>query len=467
MLRILDENALLVVLVSTLGAALLLLSPNLLVADSWLTLVDGREIVRHGLPSHDAMTVLSHGVRWVDQQWLAQLVYYGTWAVGGVRLAVILNVVLVAAAFASAAAAARLLGASARSVLYVTALGLFVAPWSWQVRAQTLVLPLYVWTIFLLVRDVRRPTRRTFLVFPLLAVWANLHGSAVLAAALVALAGASTVARNRRLSARAAAFLLLPWPCVLASPYALHLPGYYKLMLLDAPFARFVTEWQPARPSSLTAVFYLLAAATVVLAVRQRRRFTSFELSVLAFTLAEAFHAVRGIVWFALAAQVLLPTAVDGALRPSRASSHPLLNRTLAAAGLLASVVALGVAAARSQAWFEQSWPPAAARAVATEPASARVFAADRYADWLLWRVPSLRGRIAYDVRFELLDRARLRSLVDYVHVRGPSWKRAAAGYRLVALDLHDRRPTVASFRAERGARVLYLDKGTIAIVRR
>jgi hypothetical protein len=36
------------------------------------------------------------------------------------------------------------------------------------------------------------------------------------------------------------------------------------------------------------------------------------------------------------------------------------------------------------------------------------VFANGAYADWLLFRVPALRGRLAYDARFEILPRGRL-----------------------------------------------------------
>ena len=35
-----------------------------------------------------------------------------------------------------------------------------------------------------------------------------------------------------------------------------------------------------------------------------------------------------------------------------------------------------------------------------------RVFAPDRFSDWMLFKIPELRGRIAYDVRFELYDEA-------------------------------------------------------------
>ncbi len=53
------------------------LRPQIFVGDSWMTLVGGREIVEHGLPHHDAIGVITAGRTWTDQQWLAQLAFYG------------------------------------------------------------------------------------------------------------------------------------------------------------------------------------------------------------------------------------------------------------------------------------------------------------------------------------------------------------------------------------------------------
>ena len=51
-------------------------------------------------------------------------------------------------------------------------------------------MPLFAALVWLLARDARRPDRRIWLVLPLLALWANLHGSVLLACALVLLRSA-------------------------------------------------------------------------------------------------------------------------------------------------------------------------------------------------------------------------------------------------------------------------------------
>ena len=96
------------------------------------------------------------------------------------------------------------------------------------------------------------PPRRVFLVFPLLALWANLHGSVVVGAALVSLSGltlALTGIRTRsrgRLWWRAGALIVLPWPCILVSPYGLALPGYYRSVLDNPTLSQSVAEWAEA-----------------------------------------------------------------------------------------------------------------------------------------------------------------------------------------------------------------------------
>jgi hypothetical protein len=62
------------------------------------------------------------------------------------------------------------------------------------------------------------------------------------------------------------------------------------------------------------------------------------------------------------------------------------------------------------------------------------VLANEASADWLLWRLPELRGRIAYDVRFEVLTPAQIRRLLVWRKFE-PRWQRAADGYSIVVDD--------------------------------
>src|SRR4029079_8613038 len=89
------ENHLLLVAWLVLLILLLVVGRELLNVDSWLTLVSGREIVEHRLPHRETLTVIPAGREWIDQQWLAQLLFYGLVRVRGLGLALLVHALLV------------------------------------------------------------------------------------------------------------------------------------------------------------------------------------------------------------------------------------------------------------------------------------------------------------------------------------------------------------------------------------
>jgi hypothetical protein len=465
--RALEANPFPILLVSLVGIVLAsVFAPSILVGDTWLTLVAGREVVDHGLPETESITVLGHGATWTDQQWLAQVVLYGAHQLAGMRGVVLLGIALVLLALGLASAAARTSGASSRSTFLIGLLAVLAGPWGWTIRAQTTALPIYAAVVWLLVDASRRGIRRrTLLVLPLLVLWANLHGSVVLGAILTVLLGVVELVRSRRAALVPVALVVLAPVCVLASPYGWKLAAYYDLMLVDAPFADILREWEWSRPSGTTALFWVLAIlAAGLLALRRcRDRLTLYELAVLAVTFVGAVQAVRGVIWFALAAAAILPVALDGALTRADLADRRL-NRSISLLALGGLVVALVVLAARPASWYVSNWPErqtAAVRAATRDPET-RLWATDGTADWLLWRIPDLRGRIAFDVRFELLDDAALDRLVAYGR-RAAGWERILDGYRVVVVDDPEH---LAALEREPGADVVFKDE-TIAVVSR
>jgi hypothetical protein len=345
-------------------------------------------------------------------------------------------------------------------------LAILAGPWGWTLRAQTAALPLFAGVLWLLVDAARRGVgRRTLLVLPLLVLWANLHGSVVLGAGLAVLLGVVETVRARALAWTPLALVVLSPLCVLATPYGWDIVAYYRLMLVDAPFADILREWQWSSPSATTALFWLLAlvAAGIVALRRCRSRLTFYELAVLVLTFAGAVQAVRGVIWFALAAAAVLPVALDGLLTRADVAA-PRVNRVISLTALAALGVAVVAFVARPASWYVSDWPEQRVEAVraATRDPAVRVWATDGTADWLLWRIPDLRGRLAYDVRFELYDRAALDRIVRYGRRQG-DWRAAVDGYRVVVVD---HRAQLEALRAEPGAHVVHTDS-EVAVVER
>lgn len=465
---ILEENGTLVVVLAAFSAALVVDLRHELVADGWMALLSGREIVRHGLPSHDALTVWAHGRRWTDQQWLAQLFLYGLDRLGGIRLVMLVHAALASLGLAGAALLARRTGASARSVTWVClpAIVLYF-PGAAVMRPQSLTFVLFVGLLWLLLADERAPSRRVYWVFPILILWANLHGSIVLAASLVSGYGLLEAARGlrrapRRVAGRSAVLALAPWACLFASPYALHLPAYYREILFAGGFGSYVTEWAPTTLHLLTAPFYLVVIAGAWLLGRHAGRVSLFQTLLFVGSAVLAFVAVRNMAWFGLVALVVLARLVDE-LRPAVVEPKSL-NRLLATAMLVGVLVAVAGVAAKDRSWFLEDYPGAAADAAAKAAGpTGKVFANESYSDWLIWTHPELAGRVAFDSRFELLTRAELRSIAEFRN-RVDGWRRTAQGYRVAVLDPTDEKKVRDALLRAGAARVVLADPKVVVL---
>ena len=198
-------------------------------------------------------------------------------------------------------------------------------------------------------------------MFPVLVLWANVHGSVALGAALVALRGvvlAWSAIRQRDLVPRAAVLVLAPWLCTLASPYALVLPGYYRRLFDNPILAHSVSEWGPSSIRD-QPVFFVLLLAVLWLASRWSRALSPFAQLVLWVTALAGLLALRNQVWFALAAAAVVPAAFDAAWKPAATSRRRTLNLVLATTLIVAAAVLIGRDVSRGAGWFRGSLPAA------------------------------------------------------------------------------------------------------------
>ena len=458
-----------------LVAALLGLLGRDIIQDTWLALLAGRDIAEHGIPHRESLTVLTHERRWVDQQWLAQLAMYELDRAGGVVLVGFVNAVLVAGGLLGAILAARRLGASANSIVRVLPLVVWTIAVTASVRTQPWAYPLFSALLWLLASDARRPSARIWWCLPLVALWGNVHGSASLGAGLVVLRGLTILWEQRVRLRRALRAWVRPIGliagaplCLLINPYGLAIVHYYRTTLFNSAFRKLVPEWGPVTSSPVIATLFFLTAAVVVWSfVRHRSQTTLWERAAMLLLAVGAIVAVRNVVWFNLATVVLLPLSIDAAVRAreGRRRSHPRLNLAIVAVATVVLVLAAAASASRSPTgrYYPAGGLAAVRRAVTADP-SLRVFADERYADWLLWRLPALRGRVAYDARFELLSAVQLAAIADFKAEVGPNWNTIASGYRLLVLQ---RSSTATShFEHAPGARVLFDGDGMVVILR-
>jgi hypothetical protein len=410
----LAHESLPVVVYSAFIGLLAVLVPQLLSSDGWLALVGGRLIAHHGLPQHDTLAALTSGRDWIDQQWLGQLAAYGIDSVGGIRLLLAVNVVLVSGAFIVAGVYARRRGAQPATLALVLLAALlpFLVT-AMNVRTQSFVYLPFVGLVAVLTRE--RPLTRwsIALVLAVLVVWANVHGSALLAAGMIALRGAVDLARSRR-GTPSWVLLLAPWACLFVSPYHVHLFAYYHRTAFNSSFATYLSQWAPTTFSPISAPLLLLAFATVWTLGRAAAPYTPYERLLLAGGVVVAFFAVRNWTFASLTLVMLAPQGFDRALRKRAPRQAPALGAVVAVAAALGALAAIVGALATSDAKLTRNYPAGAARAAAAAAAGprAQVYAGISFADWLLWTHPELAGKVVFDVRYELLHAAEVKQVV-------------------------------------------------------
>jgi hypothetical protein len=96
----------------------------------------------------------------------------------------------------------------------------------------------------------------------------------------------------------------------------------------------------------------------------------------------------------------------------------------------------------------------------------ARVLATYELADWVLFRVPEARGRIAFDGRWEILPPSQFRRIMDFHGQRGLSPNEVAKGYRVLVIDSQGEGRLIATFEHRPGARVLFRGSRVVVIDR-
>lgn len=453
-------------------SALLAFLPGAFSVDSWLALVAGREVWTSGLPHQETLTALSHGGAWIDQQWLSELTSYAIYRIGGLGLLGLANVSLIAVSVGGAVTAARRLGASARGVMVVLPLCLWLTIGSREVRTQEFVLPLFVATTFLLASDSRAASRRVYWTLPLLVLWGNLHGTVSLGAGLVALRGLTILWEQRAQPAtwrRPLALLIGAPVCLLLTPYGTDILAYYHTMFVQSSVRHIVTEWQPITSAWLVAIpFFAAAGAALWSFGRSPANTTLWERLALIALAAGSVLVIRNVLFFGLAAVMIMPLSLGIGAKPARA--RPLVNAAAALAALatllIGAVATLARPASGYELHYQRTGMLSAVRGAVERDPALKILADVRFADWLLWRDPSLRGKVANDARFELLSSPQAARLQRLYAAIGTDWKAGARGYRLIVLDRKFEPDAVTGFVHEPGARILYDDGERVVLER-
>jgi hypothetical protein len=300
-------------LVAALGAVLAALAGTIGADARWLSAL-GEIIVRrgsipNGIPWASAS---SHG--WHNVPVLAELIFRGLTSAAGSRGLLAAQIVAVISAFAILAWDLRRSGAGELEgslALLLAAIGSL--PVLLVVRSQLFSVLLFPVLIALLRAEARAPSRRIWLLVPLVALWSNLHGAVLVGLAVAAAYLLFDRARNEPLVA--GAVLAASAAAVCLTPALEHTPEYYFGLLRNEAARRGEGLWAPL---SLTSGFDLLliATAVVLLGLALWARPSLWELVVLAGLAVLTVKTARSGAWLLFFAAA--PAAKSLRFDPSR-----------------------------------------------------------------------------------------------------------------------------------------------------
>ena len=265
--------------------------------DTWWQLRTGEEMWRsHHVMLRDEFSHTVAGGYWPNHEWLAQIVFYAVYRVGGLPL---LTALCAAAVTLTWAIIASLTPGPRFTRLALLGAGVVMSSPAWSLRPQVFSLALVALTLWILVRR-----RWLWSLPPLFLVWANLHGAVALGGVIMTAAIVATLLVNRKLLRTlvpiAAACLFATaatplgftlWTEVPSSLARLHSYGVLEwqapgLAIADAPFwiaalaaivllfinrARLLTSWSTALPGVCALMF-------LVLSIKTRRNIPTFVL---------------------------------------------------------------------------------------------------------------------------------------------------------------------------------------------
>jgi len=293
--------------------------------DLFFNLASGRYILTHGFPSADPFSLTASGP-WFPHEWgFGALCWLSLTALGGAGPAILCAALL----SVSVLLLWRLLIVSygRAGLIPMVLLLLVLGAWMYTFQAQRAYLfgnGLFVLALLILQHARRGHQKLLWLFVPLLALWANLHGSWLVGPVLLASFGAGEALNNRALDGRAllpAGIALLSFAAAAASPGGFS-TWAYPLGFLAKPAGGTIWEWSALDLANPSAKSLLAMTLLFVFAVGRQRSF-DWRLGLpaaglLIFTvLAERHGPMAAVLLGAASAEMLAGQQAEKGSRPT------------------------------------------------------------------------------------------------------------------------------------------------------
>jgi len=303
---------------------------------------NGEDILDTGtIRTSDTLTWTAHGRVWIQQEWLAEVLFAAAWRLAGSSGLMVLKSAAVLAGLAMAFSAARRHGARASGIVIMALMWLSVTQARWFERPHIFTDVYFAACLLLLTRAGRMSLPAKLAVFiPFQVLWTNTHAGFVMGPFLLSMPLVDAIAGRRWKDLPAAAAL----PLAALAACGIHPNGFGSLSylpdFLSQPLYRETIRewWSPFDPrygtarTAVTLVVLSLLSAVLIL-LRGRRRISPSQVFVLAALTVSSTFAARNMELLALASIAfvapLLPAIrwpVPAALLAAAAAVPPLLG---------------------------------------------------------------------------------------------------------------------------------------------
>lgn len=448
--------------------------------DFWWHLRLGELIVEtRSVPTLEPFGFTIAGERWLDQPWLAQVLLYATFEVGGAAAILLLHGLAITGGYALVLLAVRPRDYGRAGAIAVL-VGAAAGSMNWAVRPQMFSFLLFGALIYAIERHRRGDVRWLWLSVPIFLVWANTHGvfvygvavlgiyisSRLVELALRARRGEANEAQWRE-GATTAAIGLLALAVLALTP--LGPAGLVRYLLVQSgPVTRNLGEWEQLGLASRDGVAVLGSALLLVALgwrLRGRRLLSVDQWLTIALALVLTLYIRRAAAWYGLVLIAPLATLLAAWLRSrpgfSEGRGNPRLNGALIAAAVAAALLTLPfwrAALPNAKPLIERHTPIAATAALCERlPDDARVFQHFAFASYQSWACARLEVFVdsrLYPFPFEQWDDYRT------VTTAGEDWEVVLDRYEITHLFLSTQRqgPAIVAARASTCWRAVYSD---------
>lgn len=393
--------------------------------DFWWHLKVGQLILERGqIPATDIFSFTEYGKSFAHPNWLAEVLFYVLWRIGGLELLVLFNAVVISTAFLIIYRTAFLQTTPPRAAAAVMLVAAFSFALYSNLRTQVFSFVLLSFFLFILWNYRKRQHMAFIWLLPgLMVVWVNVHGAFIIGLITLGIFLVGEGIRYRLDRSRVVASVPLPLSALyrlamvvgltgvatLINPYGVDIYRYVQQVGSDPSSQFFVIEWQTPRITNIEHVFtfFLPFFSSILIFIYSQRQLDFTELGVFLFFSAFGLTSARNGIWFAIAVIPMaawhLPhipclTALFRTEQPEPTTIQPswlanainwLLLITLVAITVLFSPwirPQLGIAALRPS-LIDPIIPVAAFEYIEQTGITGHMFHHQDFGDYLIWRL--------------------------------------------------------------------------------